>query len=423
MGGMVDTSEFFRQASFPRTRLHDCQWPEPAVVDIHTIFRDFRQDATVPENYYFVRTDDYLQSIRKTGTRILYRLGESIEHSQRKYDVHPPADYEKWAQICLGIIRHYNEGWANGFHHDIDYWEIWNEPEVRPQMWSGSDEDYYRLYSIVAKAIKKEFPRLKVGGPAAASAGSFNKGRLEPTPFLAGFFQYCRQQSAPLDFFSWHVYSSEPGHIVRLAAGVRQMLDSLGFSNTESHLDEWNYLPHDDWNIFSHGTASQRAQWYAEMTGPAGAAFTACILLELQDIPLDMAYYYTSEPQGFGLFGQYGEAHAAYYAIKAFNQMLDTPMRLPITINGEKRISVIAGTDESRSRVNLLLSNFQSAPSQAKLRLDGLSWNTGSLCRFIRISKEGNWNETASSCKPNEDLPVELSPDEVLLIKLTSKGD
>ena len=59
--------------------------------------------------------------------------------------MHPPADAAKWAAICVGIIRHYNEGWANGFHHGIRYWEIWNEPENRPAMWTGTDEDYLAL--------------------------------------------------------------------------------------------------------------------------------------------------------------------------------------------------------------------------------------------------------------------------------------
>ncbi|HWI58089.1 MAG TPA: hypothetical protein VNZ22_12745, partial [Bacillota bacterium] len=209
-GGMVEASHWHREAGFPLLRLHDCQWPEPAVVDIHTLFRDFRNDPQDPSNYYFSRTDDYLGAIVKSGAKIFYRLGESIEHSQRKYDVHPPKDYDKWAQICLGIIRHYNEGWADGFHYNIEYWEIWNEPEIRPQMWSGTDADYYRLYATTAQAIKRQFPHLKVGGPAAAHAGNFKNGQFEPTPFVAGLLKHCQEQSVPLDFFSWHRYAADP---------------------------------------------------------------------------------------------------------------------------------------------------------------------------------------------------------------------
>jgi hypothetical protein len=53
-----------------------------------------------------------------------YRLGQNIEHTARNYFAHKPADFDRWAAICLGIIRHYNEGWAHGFRHGIRYFEV-----------------------------------------------------------------------------------------------------------------------------------------------------------------------------------------------------------------------------------------------------------------------------------------------------------
>ena len=49
----------------------------------------------------------------------------------KPYHTFPPKDPEKWARICEHIIRHYTEGWADGYHYNIRYWEIWNEPEVQ----------------------------------------------------------------------------------------------------------------------------------------------------------------------------------------------------------------------------------------------------------------------------------------------------
>ena len=28
------------------------------------------------------------------------------------------------------IIRHYTEGWADGMHRDMQYWDIWNQPDL-----------------------------------------------------------------------------------------------------------------------------------------------------------------------------------------------------------------------------------------------------------------------------------------------------
>ena len=87
----------------------------------YTISPVFSADTESPASYRFLPTDDFLKSILATGSGVMYRLGESIEHTPRRYFVHKPADYDQWTKICLGIIRHYNEGWADGFHFNLRY--------------------------------------------------------------------------------------------------------------------------------------------------------------------------------------------------------------------------------------------------------------------------------------------------------------
>lgn len=43
-------------------------------------------------------------------------------------------------------------------------------------------------------------------------------------------------------FFSWHLYTSNPERIGERADLVRRVLDENGYENTESILDEWNYI-------------------------------------------------------------------------------------------------------------------------------------------------------------------------------------
>ena len=118
-GGLIDVTEQQRELSVPFTRLHDCHWPNPDVVDIHAVFPDFRADPELAENYDFALTDEYLAAIRRTGAEIVYRLGESIEHTTTKRFVRPPKDPAKWAAMCLGIIRHDNGGWAKGQRYGL----------------------------------------------------------------------------------------------------------------------------------------------------------------------------------------------------------------------------------------------------------------------------------------------------------------
>ncbi|MCK4515756.1 MAG: hypothetical protein KAU31_10890, partial [Spirochaetaceae bacterium] len=116
-GSLIDVSDRFRELAIPYVRLHDPNWPHPREVDIPQIFPDFGADPGEPASYAFDRTDAYIQSVLDTGAKIVYRLGVSIEHTEKKYYTHPPSDYDRWAAICLGIIKHYNQGWAGGFYH------------------------------------------------------------------------------------------------------------------------------------------------------------------------------------------------------------------------------------------------------------------------------------------------------------------
>ena len=385
-GELVDLSAYYRELAIPYTRLHDCHWPNPDVVDIHTIFPDFRADPEAPASYRFSRTDDYLKSIVAVGSQVVFRLGESIEHTRKKYYVTPPPDAEKWAAICLGIIRHCNEGWANGSHLGIRYWEIWNEPENRPAMWTGTDEDYFRLYTVAAKAIKVRFPNVLVGGPSLGYCGEVAGALLKPSAFASAFLQRCKAQSAPLDFFSWHRYTTDPSAFHQQAVAVRRFLDQNGFAKTESHLNEWNYLPRDDWTPLSlAGQGLMRQKFYEEMHGPAGAAFVACALLFLQDSPVDVANYYRGDIGGFGMFTCNGVPEKTFYAFRAFKWLLDTPGRVATRGSVPGQLAIGAGLSSDKTAGTVLISHFKSADEQLELAVEHVPWEGPVICEtFLR---------------------------------------
>ena len=142
---------FFKYLGIPRSRLHDCcgSYGGTHFVDVPNVFPNFDADETDPANYDFHYTDEYIGAIIRSGANVVYRLGITIEWGSKKYNTIPPKNPHKWARICEHIIRHYNEGWANGREWGIEYWEIWNEPE-NPPMWSGTREEFFELYNMVS---------------------------------------------------------------------------------------------------------------------------------------------------------------------------------------------------------------------------------------------------------------------------------
>ena len=124
---------YLKRAGIPYSRLHDVSgWMGQGLyVDIPNLFRDFDADENDPESYDFKYTDKIIEGLVENGCEPYFRLGVTIEnqHMLKAYRIFPPKDFEKWARICEHVIRHYNEGWADGYHFNITYWEIWNEPD------------------------------------------------------------------------------------------------------------------------------------------------------------------------------------------------------------------------------------------------------------------------------------------------------
>jgi xylan 1,4-beta-xylosidase len=390
VNGWLNFSKMYKELGIPSARLHDCPWTFPETVDIHCLFPDFAADEMDPKNYRFAVTDDYIQATIDTGAKIVFRLGESIEHhAKRKYHVHPPADYQKWARICVQVIKHYNAGWADGFQHDIRYWEIWNEP-YQASCWMGTREDYYRLYDVAARAIKAYDPTLKVGGPTSGDGPG-------PDTFGEDFLKYQQARGTPLDFYSWHMYTIDPIQITEAAADIKRLLVKYGYEKAESHFNEWSYLPSEGWdfNLAKKDPEVIRRAW-EEIGGATGAAFDASTLMLMQDCPIDVANYYTAWAGFWGLVDECGKPRKNFYAFKAFRGMLDTPVRAKCTVNDAATgYSLMAGKAEDGSKASMMLANFRGRAAHYKLRVANWPWEGKAVCKVYLIDYDRTFSLVA----------------------------
>lgn len=411
-GGIVDLSERHRELNLPCTRLHDCAWPHPVVVDIPTIFPDFSADAEDPKSYHFDKTDDYLAALVPLTKRVIYRLGTSIEHTQRRYHTFPPADAEQWARVCLGIIRHYNEGWAGGFKHGILDFEIWNEPDLGPAMWAGKPEQYFALYACAARAIKAHDAKLRVGGPALANATG---------EFAEAFLKFAREQRLPLDFFSWHTYTSDPASLKRLCLSVRALLDRHGFKATQSLLTEWNCFGGDWKKLFSEPDYCKEI--FARNSGPEGAAFLASSLILMQDAAVDEACFYTADTQWFGVFDEFGVPKKTFYALKASRLLMDTPLRVAVTGGKEPTgLAIAAGLSEDRKTAQILVSNLRDPRRVFDVEIAGLPFASKKPTAEIFILDDTHNLESIRHVRsaPRWIIKQEIPAATVVLLRMTA---
>ncbi len=356
---------------FSTIRLHDVPWDNEGMrlVDVHQIFGNLNADPKDPDNYFFGPTDDYIANILKGGAVPIYRLGTSIEHTSVKYFAKKPQDMERYAEICAGIVRHYNAGWADGFEWNLPYWEIWNEPNLVPQMWDDGDwNSYCRFYVVVAKRLRAEFPDIKIGGPALTHWSWDMIGKL---------VELCKQEGAPLDFVSWHCYPHTPAELLDPPYLARQQLDEAGFPNTELHLNEWHYFP-TDWNVV-HGTegADQAKRELATsatgLHGAEAAAFIEYVLTRWQDGPLTMSNYYAHGLDTWGLIDNFGKFRPTYYAFLIFGEQISqAPIRVKTNDPGAN-VSLLGSVDDLGSVKRLLVSCYKlDDPQPIKIELHGV---------------------------------------------------
>lgn len=367
-----EINKVFTEANIPYCRTHDIN-----ITDIHNIFPDFSKDVDDESAYRFEGSDKVLASIVATGMKPFFRLGISYSDAKRDHELLlPPADYTKWAQICEHIILHYNEGWANGYHYNIEYWEIWNEPdggkfeqisetefETENVFWHGTPEEFFRLYDVAANYLKGRFPSLKFGGYGSCGFYGLTKSNVLNTgapaynqyfvKFFQDFMDYVQEHKPPMDFFTWHSYTTTQRN-ERYIQFVRDNLVAHGYSDTEIICDEWNFNPTENDKIDRRYGANQTS-----------------MLLMFQNNGLDMAHFYGAHynPDAIhaGMFIRGPKPSTAYYGFLAFGEMYKLGSQVEIKSRLPKDLYAVAAKGEDSAA--LLISNI-SEKRDRPLRLD-----------------------------------------------------
>jgi len=136
------------------------------------------------------------------------------------------------------------------------WYEVWNAPDL-DDFFLGRQQDYLLMYRAVAEAAK-ELKRetgvtISVGGPSVSAwfrdTEGVNTALTPERSLIYALIKYCYSYHLPLDFISWHGYSSSPRQdqertVYRKdAVGlIRDWLTYFRFDrNTPLIVDEWNF--------------------------------------------------------------------------------------------------------------------------------------------------------------------------------------
>lgn len=307
-----------RSLNLKATRTHDWALTNSGqrVIDTHFIFPLLHLDARDPRNYIFEPTDRIISLSRDMGLKIFYRLGTSIEHTGKDWGFNTltPKDIDNYAEALAGIVRHYTQGWANGFKWDIEYWELFNEPD-KHSCWRGDGEEFIKLFVTCLKRLKSEFPKLKIGGPALAAPKK---------QYIANLLEACRAEGVVPDFISWHLYSSDPREVVGQVDEIRKLVDDCGAKKCKLIIDEWHYIVSWEGVVGSSPEILRTALSGASgHNGIDSAAFTLATIALMHDHPIDQSYFYGHGTKGYwGWLGDDGKPNKVYHALRIFGEIV-----------------------------------------------------------------------------------------------------
>lgn len=201
-------------------------------VRAHAILHDDLRVVRRGENgtlaYDFDRIDAIYDRLLAIGLRPIVELSFMPAALARDPDrtvftyrgiISPPRDFAEWHDLIAALTAHLVDRYGID---EVAQWgfEVWNEPNL-VVFWSGSPEEYLRLYDEAAAAVKGVDRRLRVGGPAS-SAGEW----------VHRLARHVASSGTPLDFVSTHTYGNLP-------VDLRPALHRHGLPDPQIWWTEW----------------------------------------------------------------------------------------------------------------------------------------------------------------------------------------
>ena len=267
-----------------------------------------------------------MPAVMASGTQTMFNY---------KMNVTPPKSYQEWGLLVETFTRHLVE------RYGLDevrtwYFEVWNEPNLSG-FWSGTQQEYWNLYTASATAIKKVDIKLRVGGPASS------KGN-----WIKEIITYTTKNKIPLDFVSTHLYPQDEQVQYPDRKGSPYKIGDF-FSATVKEVQEWVKqserpdleIHWTEWNTQTAATAN-KITWGDNIyvDNLYAASFIARNCVELDTACKTFAYWVVSDifdeggiPQSpfsctYGLLSIHGIPKASFNAFSFLRKMTGNIMEV-----------------------------------------------------------------------------------------------
>ena len=317
-----------KECDFKYIRMHGLLTDDMAV---------YREDNKGNPEYNYQYVDvlfDYILSIKMKPFVELGFMPSALASGNQtifwwKGNVTPPKDYKKWEDLIRNLTQHLTERYGAD---EVKSWyfEVWNEPNLTPGFWTGTQAEYFKLYDYSTRAIKSVNPEYKVGGPGTAGAA-----------WESEMIDFCDKNKVPIDFISTHSYGVGQGFLDEfgqsgtvlskdneaVSGDVLQSRKEIAAStkpNLELHYTEWSssYTPADPIHDSYHSAA-----YILQKLKQVGNAANSMSYWVFTDIFEEPGPRFTPFHGGFGLLNTQGIKKPAYFSYSFLNKLCETELQ------------------------------------------------------------------------------------------------
>lgn len=353
----------------------------------------------------FAKLDPLITSIIKTGAKPFISLSYMPPALGTTGDITgKPKDWNEWKHIVQQTIEHIS-GKTNRNLTDV-YYEVWNEPDLFGNWRTYGDKNYLTLYEYAALGAREaqSTNAFKFGGPATTKLYK---------NWVREFAKSVTEKSLPLDFISWHLYSTNPLDYAENIADAREWLTEFPqLAQVPLIISEWGL----DSNV--------NPRYDTKFAG----AHTTAVIRQL--IPTrTQAYSFElvdgRDPEGNALWGRWGLiTHPSFGATPKLRyevfKLLNRLVGDLLIVTGEGTwVTAIATKDNQTIRI--LLTNYDANESHVEktpLTISNLQNGTYTITQTRLGSQATTRSEVISGTFQTElIMPV----NSVLLIELTKE--
>lgn len=311
-----------------------------------------------------------------------------------------PVSNTVWAAATTALVKHYKDLGLSGLN-----WEVWNEIDSL-YTYTGTIEQYEKLYVATATAVKAADPTAKVGGAATSTIGVVGGWSYRFLAWLRA------NPSVVADFFSYHSY-----YIGDFSDGptAQAWLKATG-RNIPIYITEWNNSPAfglgagkgSDTNSSNSGSSYVAKRMFTAIGAGAAKLFWFS--------PVEGADPTRAYTGDLGLYTVDGHRKSLGNVFEMYSKLDST--RVAATVSGSatanKDVYGLVTKDADARRVTALLWNNTATDSQVTVSLSGLPYAKTSFAAsrtLVSQSKGNGFADTSTAVEyrypsPNENAPV-----------------